>query len=47
MGQIFWDSSTWIMGTILGIIFRQYGKYTVDQFNNACTQQTFIEPRIP
>lgn len=31
------------MGTILGIIFRQYGKYTVDQFNNACTQQTFIE----
>lgn len=31
------------MGTILEIIFIQYGKYTVDQFNNAFTQQTFIE----
>ena len=31
------------MGTILEIIFSQYGKYTVDQFDNASTQQTFIE----
>lgn len=41
--QIFQDFSTWIMAIILEIIFSQYEKYTVDLFNDAFTQQTFIE----
>lgn len=31
------------MGTVLEITFSQYEKYTVDRFNNAFSQQTFIE----
>lgn len=41
--QIFQDFSTWIMGTILEIIFSQCEKYTGGAFTDAFSHHTFLE----